>query len=205
MIKSLIKGILNRIKPIRCRGRGNTISVKSKCLRNFTISVDGNNNRVEIADDCILSDTKITIHGDNNKLFIDATARLMGPCVISMHNDAALHIGENAGIRGVTFIVDRAAITIGKLCMFSYNIILRTTDSHRVIGLSDNEVVNTPKSITLGNHVWIGQNATILKGAEIGDDSIVAMGAVVTKGCPPNCIVAGNPAKVVKTGITWDY
>ena len=64
---------------------------------------------------------------------------------------------------------------------------------------------NHPKDIILGNHVWIGKNATILKGVTIGHDSIIAMGSVVTKSCEPNSIRAGNPAKVVKTDITWDY
>ena len=52
--------------------------------------------------------------------------------------------------------------------------------------------------VKIGNNVWIGMNAVILKGVTIGDNSVVAAGAVVTKSIPPNTIVAGNPAVAVK-------
>lgn len=49
--------------------------------------------------------------------------------------------------------------------------------------------------------MWIGEYVRICKGVTIGDGSVVAANAVVTKDVPPNSIVAGNPAKVVKTDI----
>ncbi len=57
------------------------------------------------------------------------------------------------------------------------------------------------KKIIIGDYVWIGQYARINKGVTIGNNSIVAANSVVTKDIPANCIVAGNPAKVVKTNI----
>lgn len=186
------------------RGYNNSISIKSK-REKFKIVINGDNNIVDISANCLLRNTKIYIDGDNNCLIVDAKARFMGPCEINMSNGSKLFIGENAGIRGVTFVLNKATVSIGKLCMFSYNIIIRNTDSHKVIDLATNEIVNHPKDITIGNHVWIGQNATILKGVTIGDDSIVAMGSVITKDCPSNSIIAGNPGKIVKTGITWNY
>ena len=55
------------------------------------------------------------------------------------------------------------------------------------------------KSIVIEDNVWIGEYAAILKGVRIGEGSIVASHAVVTKDVPPYSIVAGNPAKVVKS------
>ena len=52
--------------------------------------------------------------------------------------------------------------------------------------------------VIIGNNVWIGMNATILKGVTIGDNSVVAAGSVVTKSVPANVVVAGNPAVVIK-------
>ncbi len=57
--------------------------------------------------------------------------------------------------------------------------------------------------IKIGNHVWIGMRSIILKGVTIGDGSIVAAGSVVVKDVPNNCLVAGNPAKVVKKNVKW--
>jgi len=52
--------------------------------------------------------------------------------------------------------------------------------------------------VKIGDNVWIGMNAVILKGVTIGENSVVAAGAVVTKSIPANTIVAGNPAVTVK-------
>lgn len=203
-MKFFIKKIYTSLKNNLIKGSGNKVNILSK-RKKFKIVINGNNNSVIIASNCLLDNTVIHINGDNNILIVEKKARFMGPCKINMSNGAKLHIGENAGIRGVSFILDAANISVGKLCMFSYNIIIRNTDSHKVIDLSTNEIVNPSKDIILGEHVWIGHNSTILKGVSIGDDSIVALGAVVTKSCPANSIIAGNPAKIVKTNVTWNY
>ena len=53
--------------------------------------------------------------------------------------------------------------------------------------------------VKIGKNVWIGNNVTILKNSEIGDNSIVAAGAIVNKEFPPNVIIGGVPAKIIKT------
>lgn len=205
MMKGLIKKIFRRLHPVAINGEGNHVTSHSKYGRNFLINISGNNNTVEIAEDCLLTNTLISISGNNNRVIIDKTARFMGPCKISMSGNSTLHIGENAGIRGVEFVLDNADISVGKLCMFSYNVIMRNTDSHKVIRLADGLIVNAPKSISLGDHVWIGYGSIILKGVQIGENSIIAAGSVVTKDCPSNAVTAGCPSRIVKTGITWDY
>lgn len=200
-----VRNIYKSLRPVRIVGGGNVITNKSKIGKGFYITINGKNNSVEIEEDCLLTNTQIFITGDNNHLVIRKTARFMGPCRISMSNRATLIIGENAGIRGVDFTVIDGKVEIGELCMFSYNIVVRNTDSHKVIDVESGRVTNPSRDVKLGRHVWICQNSSILKGCEIGDDSIVAYGSVATKGCPSNSIIAGNPGKIVKQGITWDY
>lgn len=60
------------------------------------------------------------------------------------------------------------------------------------------------KPIKIGNHVWIGINATILKGVTIGDGAIIAAGAVVNKDVEENSLVGGVPAKILKKNIFWE-
>lgn len=57
------------------------------------------------------------------------------------------------------------------------------------------------KDTYIGRRCFIGANAIIMCGVTIGDEVIVGSGAIVTKDVPPNCIVAGNPAKIIKEGI----
>lgn len=57
----------------------------------------------------------------------------------------------------------------------------------------DKQYVRT-RPVSIGNHVWIGTGATILKGVTIGDSAVVGAGAVVTRDVPTNCLVAGVPA-----------
>lgn len=83
-------------------------------------------------------------------------------------------------------------IYIGDCTVISENVIIRDCDNHNI---SDNDYVKT-KPIHIGNHVWIGMRATILKGVTIGDGAIVAAGAVVTKDVPPKTLVGGIPQKL---------
>lgn len=204
-MKQFIKEIYRYFRPIVIHGSGNRVSSLSRYGKGFWIDINGNNNQVDIAEGCLLSNTKIRISGDNNRLIINKTARFMGPCDITMDGNSKLSVGEDAGIRDVQFVMKDADIEVGRLCMFSNHILLRNTDSHKVISVEDDQVTNKSRDIRLGEHVWIGQNATILKGVSIGNNSIVALGTIVTKDVPANAIVAGVPSRVVKTGITWDY
>lgn len=58
--------------------------------------------------------------------------------------------------------------------------------------------------INIGNHVWIGLRAIILKGVTIGDGAVIAAGAVVTNNVPANSVVAGVPARVMSENVNWE-
>lgn len=62
---------------------------------------------------------------------------------------------------------------------------------------------NMTKPVVIEDHVWIGAGSTILKGVTLGAGSIIGAGSVVTKDVLSNTVVAGNPAKVIKTGVKW--
>lgn len=90
-------------------------------------------------------------------------------------------------------------ITIGDNTFISENVIIRDSDGHKIL---DREYEET-QSIHIGNNVWIGVGAIILKGVNIGDGSVIAAGAVVNRDVPKNTLVGGVPAKVIKENITW--
>lgn len=102
------------------------------------------------------------------------------------------HVFVNAGCR----FQDQGGITIGDACQIGHNVVIATLNH----GLAPEERGNiTPAPVVLARNVWIGANATILPGVRIGENAIVAAGAVVTKDVPANTIVGGVPAKVLRT------
>lgn len=60
-----------------------------------------------------------------------------------------------------------------------------------------------PAEITIGEHVWIGSNVSILKGVTVGDGCVVASGSVLTRSYPAASLIGGNPGRVLKSGIQW--
>lgn len=106
-----------------------------------------------------------------------------------------ISIGKNVFFNTGCSFQDRGGITIGDGTMIGMNVTIATLNH----GLSlDTRNTTYPSPVNIGENVWIGSNATILPGVTIGDNSVVAAGAVVTKDVPENTVVAGVPAKVVK-------
>lgn len=91
-------------------------------------------------------------------------------------------------------------IEIGSNCAIGRDVVIRSYDGHTI--KSDDYQISEP--IKIGNHVWIGQGASVLKGVTIGDGAIIAAGSIVTKDIPENCIAAGIPARVIKENINWN-
>lgn len=123
-----------------------------------------------------------------------------GSTVVVM-KDAKLFLGDDGFINRNTTIVCSKSITIGKNATIAQNVIIRDSDIHYLI-IDDNDQANT-LPIIIGDNVWIGTGAIILKGVNIGEGAVIAAGAVVSKDVKPFSIVAGNPAKVVKENVKW--
>ena len=87
--------------------------------------------------------------------------------------------------------------------MFSNNIVVRTSDSHPIYRIDDNQRINPAKSVTIGNHVWVAPNTKIMKGVNIENGSIIGSDTIVTKVIPENSLAVGHPARVVKSNIKW--
>ncbi len=87
-------------------------------------------------------------------------------------------------------------ITVGDNCMMAQGVYLSDSDWHDIYDRS--MFVGQSSPIRIGNNVWLGDNAIVCKGVIIGDNSIVGARSVVIRDVPPNVIVAGNPAGIVK-------
>jgi len=107
-----------------------------------------------------------------------------------------LHVGEGVFVNyGGTFL-DCAEIRIGDATQIGPNVQLLTPD-HPRDPVQRRAMWESAHPITIGENVWIGGGATIIGGVTIGDDAIIAAGAVVTRDVAPGATVAGVPARVL--------
>lgn len=124
---------------------------------------------------------------------VDSTLWLLPPFFTDFGRN--INFGKNVFINSSCTFMDRGGINIGDDVYIAPKVCL-TTINHDINPF--NRATTFCKPINIGNRVWIGINATICPGVSIGDNSIIAAGAVVTKNVPSNVIVGGNPARVIR-------
>lgn len=110
---------------------------------------------------------------------------------------ATINIGENTRINGA-YIHSQKMIMIGKNCVIASGVQILDSNGHQL--LSSNRTIgrDLPEEIVIGNNVWIGLNAVILKGSNIGDNSVISTGSIVKGMFSSNSLIIGNPAIAVK-------
>ena len=113
-------------------------------------------------------------------------------------NGKNIHIGTDFIANCNVVMLDMAEIRIGDHCLIGPNTMI-TTVNHPLSPQGRRNHIGIAKPVTIGNDVWMGGNCTILPGVTIGNNVVVAAGAVVTKDVPDNCLVGGCPARVLKT------
>lgn len=109
-----------------------------------------------------------------------------------------IHVGENFYANFNCVILDIAEVRIGANCMLAPQVGIYTA-THPIDPVERNRGFELGKPINIGDNCWIGGHATINPGVTLGNNVIVASGAVVTKNFGDNVIIAGNPAKIIRS------
>lgn len=141
------------------------------------------------------------------KLFLEAGSRLeifgyveVGRgSLIWLRSGSKVKIGAGTYFSGSNKLISSSAVEIGEGCAVGWGVSICDEDFHHLE--VDGVVGPRTSPISIGSGVWIGQDAKILKGVSIGDGAVIAAGSVVVKDVPPSALVAGVPAKVVRTNI----
>jgi len=175
------------------------------------IRVHGRDNIILVRNQQPKSGLKIVVHGDKNKIDI-------GRCKL---NSFSIEIGSYRKTNGVQLTIgdyfsiepggrfqiftDFADINIGKWCMFSRDITVRYGENpHLIFELDSGIYRDGGGGIRIGDKVWVGEGAFLLKNAGITDESIVAARSVVTKKfSTPHILIGGSPASILRENIQW--
>ena len=133
-----------------------------------------------------------------NRITLGKAVRINSYCVLKPHS-GSISIGKETIIGENSVLYGHGGISIGSNCLIAPNVSIMAIEHE--YGEKGKLYFSQPmkcRGIKIGNNVWIGANATVLDGSSIGDNAIVAAGAVVKGTVPANTLVAGVPAKEIK-------
>jgi len=136
---------------------------------------------------------------ENATLQIDGAVRVGDGAKVLVGPGASVTIGDDTHFDGDSRLICAERISIGSGCAIAWGVLIMDTDFHRVDGRAS---CDAPTSI--GDRVWIGASAMILKGVTVGDGAVIAAGAVITRDVPAGALFAGNPARLVRESVTWE-
>lgn len=161
----------------------------------------GSGNRIVVKG--VLHNSKIKIEGQGLCFEIGQNVRLNNMFVFLRGRNGLIRIGEDTSFGGGNLVCDGDGnwIEIGKNSMIAEGTDIWNSDSHKIF--KDGLVVNNPRPITIGDNVWIGKDAAVLKGAVIADGAIIGMRSIVTGAIEPRTVNVGSPAKKIQDDVDW--
>ncbi|KPI19775.1 transferase hexapeptide repeat containing protein [Actinobacteria bacterium OK074] len=145
--------------------------------------------------------SKLKVRGDGCTVHIGPGVK--GKWDLNVSRGGKLLIGRGSTCESGIVVAQEKSVVIGEDCMFSFSIEIRTTDTHAIYDVKSGERVNADRPVEIGDHVWLGKQAVVLKGASIGSGSVLGTRSVLSGSVPPLAIAAGVPARVVREGATW--
>jgi acetyltransferase-like isoleucine patch superfamily enzyme len=200
--------LLGEHNGLRCSIQGKDFVFQKEGVKfsNVELDVVGDNNQLIIGPGSELWNVYFRLRGSDQRIEFGENCRISRGGKLWFEDDnCSLVVGSNTTMVEVHIAVTEngSMVTIGEDCMFANDIDLRTGDSHSVIDVNTGERLNFPGNIHIGRHVWIAPHTVILKGVSLGENTIVATGSVVTKSFEAGVIIGGNPARIIKTGVSW--
>lgn len=185
----------------------NTLSISSletKGVNEIYFWRKSSDNIVSIGEGGIFNNLKIVFKGNNNKLIIGKNVRWTGHILI-VGNNRTVTIGNNTTAQGVYILSRDEDVIIGENCMLSREIEIRSTDVHKIYDLETGRRINPAEKVIVGDNVWIAARVIVSKGANIPYGCVIGASSFVNKQFEtPSSIIAGVPAKIVKSNIRWE-
>ena len=183
-----------------------TLSEKFRRYSTGIIMFTGEGAHVAIDGPVTSGDIYLTI-GSRAEIRIGADCVIGRLSVHALAEGSLIEIGSEVGFAGSVSITthERAAITIGSGCLIAEDAFISASDIHPVFDASSGTRINPPADIRIGDRVWLGARAMVMKGVSIGHDSVVGAGSIVTSAFGPNSLIGGNPARLIRSGVRWSH
>lgn len=192
---------------IQNNGSDNTINVDQHTLDvgNGFIQVDGSHNVIRIAYQHVCHNLRLNISGCSSVAIEDGC--VIGNLFIFARDRGHVSIGKGCSFNGASSIQlhECGNVVLGENCLIGGDVSILNSDMHSIFDVTTGQRLNWAMDVMIGDRVWIGAQANILKGSTIGSESVIGMAAVVSGEVPENCVAAGNPAKVIRKGISWRH
>ncbi|AJC85819.1 hypothetical protein CAQ16704_0310 [Campylobacter sp. RM16704] len=172
-----------------------------KSLNSITIDFNAFcNNIIFIAGN--IKNIKVNFYGSNSVIFLGENCQCFH---IEIASDSLCYIGDNTTSGGANLVaIENQNILIGNDCLFSWEILLTTSDYHGIYDIRSKNRVSFGGGIYIGDHVWCGRRVSILKKSRIYSGSIIGFNSILcSKKVFSNNIFAGIPAKKIKENIFW--
>lgn len=205
-----LRGLRNRRRNARARACGNEISVDPKDVWRVDIKVRGTGNVIRIGKlRPGRGRLKISLCANGSSVTIGKGVAIADRLDILVGQDhpnfgavsgSGVSVGEGSGFEstGIILFNSHAHVSIGRDCMFAYDIVVHNSDAHPIYDLSTGELVNFVSDLRIGDNVWVGARTTILKNVRIPDGCIIGWGSVVTgRFETDHAVIAGNPARIL--------
>ena len=221
MFKKLFSDI-NCLFPYKTKGKNNKIFIVyngqkkplKRKLKGLNVSIHGVNNYLEIELPIAFKDTNIELAGENAVCIIKKTPIKINRASIYVGSWGRCFIDEGIWLNHPNFNViinnnerfKPHKLVIGKRAQFGKELTIRTSDGHSIYNAGEELPYNEPQDVIIGDDVWIAQRVTLIKGAQIPSNCVVGACSLVNKKFEEEgCIIAGNPAKVIKRNIRWEF
>lgn len=192
--------ILDKLSPQTYKA--NFLGFPPKII-NSKIIINGEQNILYCDKDVVLEDSIIELNGNNSLIYLSKGHYKIHSAVF---NNSTLYIGENNYFNKPMRLIcsEEKNIFIGNNNLFSLNIFFRNADAHLIYNAETKKRINTTQSIYVGDHIWISESCSILKGTNIHSGSVIGAHSLISKKIiPSNCIAAGSPSKIIKKNIFW--
>ena len=200
------EGLRRRASKTSVEGMSNELDLGNARLHGCRIEVRGDNNLLRIHPSCRLVNVSFRLIGDNLRLELGERVKISqwGEFLLK-GNDVEVRLGAKCTVESARFVAHSGTShEVGPDCMFAYDVEVRTSDEHSILDAGSGARLNPDKSVRIGEHVWLGARSVVVKGVNIGDNSVIATGSIVSRDIGSGVVAAGVPARVIRDGVTWD-